>query len=200
MGERNMITKPSIYVTDKEVNRDVFSKTLSVPIDTINEILDAITYATLMHGNQKRRHTNEPYITHCISVLKHTLNYTNSLNACLIAILHDTVEDTDASIDDIRAQWGYDVSEGVNILTNTPTTQGLNRIRRKSIGRARTSESTDIIQTIRMFDILDNIPSLRKYESYFFNTVFKKEVIDDILAFDKVDTTLSFKVLAELNK
>jgi len=174
--------------------------TLSVPVADIDTLLSAIAYAAQMHGNQKRKHTNEPYINHCISVLKLTYDYTNSLDAALIAVLHDIIEDTSAIANDIKAQWGSKISEGVSILTNTPANNLINRARRKAIDRARIADSNEMLQTIKMFDILDNIPSLKQYEPKFFHTVFKKEIIEDILTFTKVDTKIAFRVLAALNR
>ena len=70
----------------------------------------AIHFATSKHAGQLRKGTKVPYIVHPLE----TMNILRSMNAdtnLLIAgLLHDTVEDTDTSIEEITGIFGTDVA------------------------------------------------------------------------------------------
>ena len=70
----------------------------------------AIHFATSKHAGQLRKGTKVPYIVHPLE----TMNILRSMNAdtnLLIAgLLHDTVEDTDTSIEEIKEVFGTDVA------------------------------------------------------------------------------------------
>ena len=68
-----------------------------------NEMLtNAITYAVKMHKGGLRKGTNIPYIVHPLEVM-HIL-YEMGADKKLMAagVLHDTVEDTEATLDEIK--------------------------------------------------------------------------------------------------
>lgn len=68
-------------------------------------------FAKKAHAGQYRKGTTIPYITHPVGVLEIAKRYTEDediLDACL---LHDTVEDTDTTLDDLRAEFGDKVAE-----------------------------------------------------------------------------------------
>ena len=58
---------------------------------------DAITLATEAHRGQKDRN-DEPYIMHPIRVMAQLWGYDERM----VAVLHDVVEDTDVTLDDLR--------------------------------------------------------------------------------------------------
>ncbi len=80
------------------------------------EIKKAIYYAKKYHGTQKR-HSGEPYYTHPIEVAYMVADYCFEVNAIVAAILHDVVEDTIASLEDIANIFGYRVAQIVERLT-----------------------------------------------------------------------------------
>ena len=77
-----------------------------------NEMLnEAIIYATDKHSGQVRKGTTKPYITHPLETMA-ILDYMQADNNLLIAgILHDTIEDTDATYEEIEREFGKDVAE-----------------------------------------------------------------------------------------
>lgn len=84
-------------------------------------IRDAFELARKAHAPQKRK-TGEPYIFHPIAVAniaaEELMLGANPVIACF---LHDVVEDTDYTIDDIRDRFGEDVAFLVRVVTKKPT-------------------------------------------------------------------------------
>lgn len=85
-------------------------------------ILKAYEFAEKAHTGQKRI-SGEPYITHCLAVAS-ILAEMNVPPAVIIAgLLHDTVEDTSVTLDDLQVEFGDEVAtlvDGVTKLTNLP--------------------------------------------------------------------------------
>ncbi len=78
------------------------------PANTLLE--DAIVYAISHHAGSCRKGTKRPYIFHPLETML-ILQTMNADMALLIAgVLHDTVEDTDATLGDIHAHFGDDVA------------------------------------------------------------------------------------------
>ena len=71
---------------------------------------DAIAYATEKHKNQKRK-DGSPYIIHPLAVAEIVAEMQLDTDAILGAILHDCIEDTDVSHDDIARRYGDTVAE-----------------------------------------------------------------------------------------
>ena len=69
-------------------------------------VRDACAFATRMHGNQQRKYTGEPYVLHCLEVARMVAEIGGTATMIAAALLHDVVEDTDASIKDVRARFG----------------------------------------------------------------------------------------------
>ncbi|MDH3382111.1 MAG: HD domain-containing protein, partial [Flavobacteriaceae bacterium] len=80
-------------------------------------IRKAFDYAVEAHSNQRRK-TGEPYIYHPIAVAK-IVAYEIGLGATSIiaALLHDVVEDTKYTLDDIQENFGETVAKIVDGLT-----------------------------------------------------------------------------------
>jgi GTP pyrophosphokinase len=65
-----------------------------------------------------RRKSGEPYILHPIAVAKICVEEIGlGVRSTLCALLHDTVEDTDITLDDIRREFGEEISRIVDGLT-----------------------------------------------------------------------------------
>lgn len=89
--------------------------------EDMGRIRGAFEMAREAHASQKRK-TGEPYILHPIAVAniaaEELMLGANPVIACF---LHDVVEDTDYTIDDIQARFGYDVAFLVRVVTKKPT-------------------------------------------------------------------------------
>lgn len=71
----------------------------------------AISFAAYMHAGQLRKGTDLPYIVHPMEVLSILAAMGVSKDVMIAGVLHDTVEDTGATIEDIKATFGGRVAE-----------------------------------------------------------------------------------------
>ena len=79
----------------------------------------AFEYANAHHGQQLRK-SGEPYITHPIAVAELVADLGLDMDSIIAALLHDCIEDTDSTHDEISKQFGAtvaDLVEGVTKLT-----------------------------------------------------------------------------------
>lgn len=75
-----------------------------------NELLnDAIAYAAVMHRSGLRKGTTMPYIVHPLEVMHILEVMTGDKHLMAAGVLHDVVEDTDATTEDVYAKFGDDV-------------------------------------------------------------------------------------------
>lgn len=85
-------------------------------------ITHAYKYAESAHEGQKRA-SGEPYITHCVAVAIILAEMQVQPIVVTAALLHDTVEDTPITLDDIRKEFGPEIGslvDGVTKLTHLP--------------------------------------------------------------------------------
>ena len=76
----------------------------------------AYVYAMLAHGSQKRA-SGDPYFSHPLEVAAILTDLKLDDATIVAALLHDTIEDTDATKDDIRDKFGANIAELVDGLT-----------------------------------------------------------------------------------
>ncbi|MCK4974399.1 MAG: HD domain-containing protein, partial [Sulfurimonas sp.] len=85
-------------------------------INPSNALHKALEYSKKAHENQFRK-SGLPYIIHPILVASIVSSITNDESMAIAALLHDIVEDTDVSIDEIEELFGSDVAHLVEGLT-----------------------------------------------------------------------------------
>ena len=85
--------------------------------EDIQRIGDAYTLAREAHKEQRRK-SGEPYIMHPVAVAKIVAEELRlGANPIIAAFLHDVVEDTPYTVEDIRERFGDDVAFLVNVVT-----------------------------------------------------------------------------------
>ena len=82
---------------------------------------EAVTYALHLHGEQVRKATSIPYISHLLAVCSLVLEDGGSEDEAIAALLHDGPEDQggQATLDEIRRQFGAEVAAMVEGLSDT---------------------------------------------------------------------------------
>ena len=89
------------------------------PLDT--ELLDrAIVFAVRAHGGTERRGKGFPYIVHPMEAVEIVATMTSDQELLAAAALHDTVEDTDVTVEQIRAEFGERVASLVAAESDEP--------------------------------------------------------------------------------
>lgn len=165
------------------------------------ELQKTIEFATKAHGDQKRKYTGEPYIVHPISVMKRIEKLGIAGDILHAAILHDVVEDTPITLEEIRSEFGESISSIVEELTDVYTSAKfpeLNRKARKKLEIERLSKISEQAQTIKLSDIIDNLPSIMEGDPGF-GRVYIKEKIGILSVLTKGDERLK-KEASELIK
>src|SRR5688500_14845365 len=85
--------------------------------------VDAMRFAAAAHNAQKELGSDLPYLVHVVSAAAEVIAALPMLPgidadlAVTCALLHDTVEDTNVTLDEIRARYGHAVAAGVAALT-----------------------------------------------------------------------------------
>ena len=81
-------------------------------------IEQAIRAAAVLHHHEARKGSMPfPYVTHLYSVAMMLGDYTTDEDVIISALLHDTIEDTDYTIEELEEDFGGRVAEIVSVLT-----------------------------------------------------------------------------------
>ena len=131
--------------------------------EEIENVIKSYEFAKKAHEGQFRE-SNEPYIIHPVNVVKNLAKF-HADGATLVAgMLHDVVEDTKYTIDDIKKEFGSDVAKlvlGVTKINNIHFSS-LNEARDANIRRIITSLNEDVrIIIIKLCDRLHNMRTLK---------------------------------------
>lgn len=129
----------------------------------------ARAFATHHHAlvGQKRKYTGDPYIVHPASVAAIVKGVSHTVEMVAAAWLHDTVEDTLATFEEIENEFGIAVRELVEWLTDTSRSEDGNRAVRKAIDRARLARAPAAAQTVKLADLIDNTASILAHDPKF---------------------------------
>ena len=98
---------------------------LKKQIEVDSEIEDAIAFAVVAHEGQRRK-SGEPYVIHPILVASIVASTSGDKTMVIAALLHDVVEDTPYTLEDIEQRYGSDVALLVKGLTKIEELQDNN--------------------------------------------------------------------------
>lgn len=172
--------------TASEQRRPIASIADNAP-DALSLTLRALAFAAWKHRDQRRKDSNaSPYINHPIALATVLRIEGNVRDATVIAaaLLHDTIEDTETTWQELRGAFGEDIAEIVLEVTDTKWLDSATRKRLQvqkalaSSKRAKLVKLADKICNLR--DLLAAPPakwSLERRQKYF---DWAKEVVDRI--------------------
>lgn len=124
--------------------------------------------ARTAHGSQRRKYSDEQYINHPIRVMQKCHQYNESFVTLAAALLHDVLEDTLLTRQDLESSLNSLISETTTVrqimnvvveLTDTFTKSNypsLNRRRRRQLEAERLGTVGYEAQTVKYADIIDN--------------------------------------------
>lgn len=153
----------------------------------MNTILAAEAFATAAHVNQKRKYTGEPYIVHPREVFFLLLNKPLtkiSVEALAAAWLHDVVEDTPITIEEIERFFGKEIASLVGWVTDVSKPSDGNRKKRKQLDLEHIVSAPAEAQDIKLADVIENTSSIVQYDPHF-SKVYLKEKKDLLDAIEK---------------
>lgn len=121
-------------------------------------------FALGAHGavGQRRDWTDEIYFAHVDRVAD---NFTDDVTKA-IAYLHDVLEDTEVTADYLREYFSEEICDGVEMLTSPPKEFGT-RAQRKAEDIRRLKDAKANLQSIKVADMIDNMPSIIKNDKEF---------------------------------
>ena len=128
----------------------------------MNKIEEAIIYATVMHQGKVRKLGSTPYILHPLEVAQIISTMTNEQDVITAGILHDIVEDTDGTLQEIEKRFGERVaflvsSESENDYPGESRTESWKRRKEESL---KVLKNTDD-QGVRMLWLADKLANMR---------------------------------------
>ncbi len=126
-------------------------------------------YATRAHQRigQQRKYSEQPYHVHLEAVARLVASVSDDAEMIAAAWLHDTVEDTPATLDDIEAEFGPAVAELVKELTDVSKPGDGNRARRKAIDRRHSAQASPRAKTVKLADLIDNCRDITRHDRRF---------------------------------
>lgn len=145
-------------------------------------IQKAKEFATNAHAQQKRKYSGEPYIVHPIEVMEIVKSVPHDEAMLAAALLHDVVEDTPTSIEDIKNLFGDDVAALVEDLTDVSKPEDGNRKARKAIDREHSAKAAPRAQTIKLADLISNSSDILENDPKFAKVYLaEKELLLEVL-------------------
>jgi len=131
------------------------------PVDR-DRVVRAFTFSCEHHADQRRR-SGEEFIVHPVGVAKICAGMRLDTETLCAALLHDTVEDTSASLDEVREAFGDEVAglvDGVTKLTGI-TFQSRDEAQAENYRKMMVAMATDIrVILIKLADRLHNMRTL----------------------------------------
>lgn len=132
------------------------------------------------HDGQTRKYTGEPYITHPVALALDAIALGLTAHDVRVLLLHDTIEDTDHTIDTLARAVGTRVADDVWELTDQCHTG--NRATRKTAEAARLAATSPDTQTRKLIDINNNTVSIVAHDPSFAAVYLtEKAVLADML-------------------
>uniref|UniRef100_A0A4X2KAS1 Guanosine-3',5'-bis(diphosphate) 3'-pyrophosphohydrolase MESH1 n=1 Tax=Vombatus ursinus TaxID=29139 RepID=A0A4X2KAS1_VOMUR len=125
-------------------------------------LLEAADFAARKHRKQRRKDPEEtPYINHPIGVariLTHEAGVTD-ITVLQAALLHDTVEDTNTTLEEVEEHFGAEVRGIVDEVTDN---KALPKLERKRLQVENASHSSQGAKLVKLADKLYNLRDLNR--------------------------------------
>ncbi len=151
-------------------------------------LIKALTFAASKHRNQRRKNVDaSPYINHPISLVNILCNEAQltDINLICSALLHDTVEDTETTEEELELEFGPVISSIVMEVTDDQTIP--TRQKRKQLQIEHAPHISDHAKLLKLADKISNLRdlsidppatwSLQRQRDYF---DWAKQVIDQL--------------------
>ncbi len=164
---RDGATRAQLTQTESRLLSDLFAiveehaEHAAAPIDR-ERVEQAFVYSCVHHADQRRR-SGEEFISHPVGVAKICAGMRLDTETLCAALLHDTVEDTSASLDEVRDAFGEEVSslvDGVTKLTGL-TFQSRDEAQAENYRKMMVAMASDIrVILIKLADRLHNMRTI----------------------------------------
>lgn len=123
-------------------------------------IFAALRFADEAHSGQFRKGSRVPYLIHPLSVARILLDHGCSDELAVAGLLHDTVEDTEVTVEEIRTVFGPAVARLVEFATEPDHLWTWEKRKEYTLGILGSGDPQALLLSIA--DKLDNIRSIRQ--------------------------------------
>jgi len=151
-------------------------------------VAQAMQYAIEFHEriDQRRKYSGQPYAEHLKAVADIVSSVSDDPATLSAAWLHDVVEDTPATIEDVTKTFGAEIAELVDALTDVSRPSDGNRKMRRAIDCAHLANAPPRAQTIKLADLIDNCDDICRSDPVFGRAFVQeaKDIIDVLKAGD----------------
>ena len=149
----------------------------SLPAAPVQRILAAAKFAAEKHAAQKRKGAAaEPYVNHLIEVAQLIAGSSEVLDTNLVmaGLLHDTIEDTATTAEELERVFGSDIAALVVEMTDD---KSLPKEVRKAVQVKDAPHKTVRAQVIKLADKISNVRSLLSSPPATWSTQRKREYL-----------------------
>ncbi|XP_053952430.1 guanosine-3',5'-bis(diphosphate) 3'-pyrophosphohydrolase MESH1 [Anastrepha ludens] len=150
------------------------------------KLMQGLQFAASKHRTQRRKDNETPYINHPINVatILAVEGGISDETVLIAALLHDTVEDTDTTFEEIETQFGAEIC---GIIREVTDDKSLEKQERKRLQIEQAATSSIKAKLVKLADKLDNLRdldrklpigwSLERQEQYY---VWAKKVVENM--------------------
>jgi hypothetical protein len=117
--------------------------------------------------NHRRKYTHAPYSVHLQNVADLVASVSDRAETLAAAWLHDVVEDTPTTLEDVEATFGQSVAHLVDCLTDVSKPSDGNRAMRREIDRQHLAGANSEAKTVKLADLIDNCRDICKHDKRF---------------------------------
>lgn len=176
---------------DESAAVSALKRIVRAPSDATDLERKAMIFAYKKHSevNHKRKYSGKHYIVHPAAVADLVRNVPHTPQMLAAAWLHDTVEDTKATLEQVREQLGHEVYLLVKMLTDISKPEDGNRKTRKEMDRQHLAKATPEAKTVKLADLIHNSQSIIEKDPGFAR-VYLQEMRDLLEVLKEGDTTL----------
>jgi len=122
-------------------------------------IFAAVRFAAEAHSGQFRKGSRVPYLVHPLNVAKILLDHGYPDHLAVAGLLHDTVEDTDVTLEEIQTIFGETVARLVEFATEPEKLWSWEKRKQHTLSILSSGDAPGLLLSIA--DKLDNIRSIR---------------------------------------
>jgi (p)ppGpp synthase/HD superfamily hydrolase len=135
---------------------DISNEHFATPSGLPEIALLAQGFSMCAHRNQRRKYEDAPYIVHCERVARTVAEYTDDANVIAAAFMHDVLEDTEVTAEEMRRVFGDAITDFVLEVTDVSRPSDGVRAVRKEKDKDHLAKSSAGGATIKLADLIDN--------------------------------------------
>lgn len=157
MYERRLASQMQVDFSDDETGAGLMGEDAK---SGLSLLMEAIHFSSEKHKDQRRKNPEQhPYINHPIRVARLLASEAGirDLNVIIAALLHDTVEDTDTTLEEIHTLFGPQVAQIIDEVTDD---KSLPKAVRKQMQIDHAPKVCRQAKLVKLADKLDNLLDL----------------------------------------